>query len=95
MKYSLLGPSSIEGVYVEFAANSDLCLSLLRRCVDYGEKLLTLCLPSIASPPSSRVCTIQERAMRLRPEMTGVPVGNASSVQGLSSFQLTSFNGYY
>jgi hypothetical protein len=89
------GPSSIQGVYVAFAANKDLCLSFLRHCVDYGEKVFAF-VPSIASPTSSCVDDphmLRERTMKLRSEMTCVSVENAAGLQGLSSYQST--NGYH
>jgi hypothetical protein len=55
LQYSLSGLSYFQRVYVAFAGNSHLCLSLLRHCADYGEKVFSWCSPSIASPTSSRV----------------------------------------
>ncbi|KAF8486433.1 hypothetical protein DFH94DRAFT_184014 [Russula ochroleuca] len=94
LKYSQLGPSSIQRIYVAFAANKDVCLTLLQRCVDYGVKLIGL--PSVALPTSLRVMTSQdlwERTMRLRSEMIGVSMEKAVSVQGLSSYHVTPFDG--
>ncbi|KAF8486405.1 hypothetical protein DFH94DRAFT_850431 [Russula ochroleuca] len=54
LQYSLSGLSYFQRVYVAFAGNSHLCLSLLRHCADYGEKVFSWCSPSIASPTSSR-----------------------------------------
>jgi hypothetical protein len=81
---------------VAFAANSGLCLSFLRRCADYGESVIGLRVPSIASPTSS--CgdaphDLRERTMKLLSEMTGVSVDNVASVQGLSSYPSTPFDG--
>ena len=102
MKYlhSESGRSSIQGVYVAFAANSDLCLSFLKHCSDYGDKVLALSLPSIASLTSPRMDApykLRERTMRLRSVMTGVSAENTltSSVRGLSAYQSTSFDGYH
>jgi hypothetical protein len=81
------GPSSIQGVYVAFAANKDLCLSFLRHCFDYGEEILALCLPSIASPTSARMGApneLRERTMKL-----GVSTESAAGLRGLSSYQST------
>jgi hypothetical protein len=86
------GLSSIQGVYVAFAANKDLCLSFLRHCFDYGEEILALCLPSIASPTSARMGApneLRERTMKLRSEMTGVSTESAVGLPGLSSYQST------
>ena len=94
LKYSKSGPSSIQPVYVAFAANSDLCLSLLRSCADYGENVIGL--PSIVLPTSRRLMAshdLRERTVRLLSEMTDVSVENAVSLQGLSSYQLIAFDG--
>ncbi|KAF8461764.1 hypothetical protein DFH94DRAFT_71123 [Russula ochroleuca] len=96
LKYSQLGPSSIQRIYVTFAANKDVCLTLLQRCADYGVKLIGL--PSVALPTSLRVMTSQdlwERTMRLRFEMTEVSMEKAASVQGLSSYHVTPFDGHH
>ena len=88
LKYSKSTSSSIQPVYVAFAANSDLCLSLLQSCADYGEDVIGL--PSIALSTSRRVMIshdLQERTMRLLSETTDVSVENAVIVQGLSSYQ--------
>ena len=55
LQYSQSGQSYFERVYVAFAGNRDICLCLLRHCADYGEKVLSWCIPSIASPMSSQV----------------------------------------
>jgi hypothetical protein len=89
LKYLKSGSSSIQPAYVAFAANSDLCLSLLRSCADYGENVIGL--PSIVLPTSRRVIAshdLRERTTRLLSEITDVSVENAVSVQGLSSYQL-------
>ena len=82
-----------------FAANSDICFSFLRHCADYGEKVFTWCLPSIASPTSLRVMAsrdLRERTVRLRSEVLDLSLGNAASVQGLSSsYHLTLFDCYH
>ena len=54
LKYSQSGRSFIQPVYEAFAANSNMCLSFLWQCADYGEKVFAS-LPSIASCMSSRV----------------------------------------
>ena len=93
------GLHSIQGVYVAFAANRDVCHSFLRRCAEYGEKLLALSRRfTIASPTSARVGTpykLPERTMRLRSKMTGVSTEYYPNVQGLSAYHLTSFDGYH
>ena len=98
VKYSRLGRSSIQQVYVAFAANSDLCLSFLRRCANYGEKVIGSRIPSITPPSSSCVDAphdLRERTMKLLSEMTGVSVDNVASVQGLSSYPSTGFDSYH
>ena len=90
----------MQRVYVGFLANSDVCLSFLQQCADYGEKVFALCLPSIASPTSrshtySGVHDLRERTMRLRSEIASVPMENAAIVQGLSFFRSTFFDGYH
>jgi hypothetical protein len=100
LKYSQLGRSSIQRVYVAFEANSDLCHSFLQHCANYGETVLT-CLTSIASPTTSRLGASHDlrewalRNLRLQSEMTGISAGNAASAQleGLSSYQWTPFDG--
>jgi hypothetical protein len=91
LKYSQSGRSSIQRVYVAFAANSDLCLSFLRQCVDYGEKVVSWRLPSIASLHVVASNDLRERTMRLRSEMRNASGENATSVQGLSLHQPTRF----
>ena len=86
LKYSRSGRSFIQPVYEAFTANSDMYLSFLRQCADYGEKAF-VSLPSIASHTSSCVAgphDLRERTMRLRVEMSGISVENTASVQGLS-----------
>ena len=96
LKYTRSGPSSIQPIYVAFAANSDLCLSLLRRCAHYGKEVIDL--PPIAFPtPRDAMASndLLERTMRLQSEMTRVSAGNAVSVQGLSHCHLIAFDGYH
>ena len=72
-----------------FAANSELCLSFLWRCVDYKERVIGYRPPSIPLPPHSRVMAsydLREWYMRFQPEMTGISAENAGSVQGQSSY---------
>ena len=86
LKYSQLGQSYFQRVYVAFAGNSDICLSLLRHCADYGEKVFAWCFPSIASPTSSRVsapCDIRERIAVVPSEVRGC------SVEGLETIEDT------
>ena len=88
LKYSQLSLSPFQRVYVAFAGNSDLCLSFLRHCADYGEKVLAWFHPSIGSPTPSRMGAphdLRERITGLRSEVTGVSAENAASAQGLSS----------
>ena len=88
VKYSRSGLSSIRQIYVSFAANSDLCLSLLRRCADYGEKAIGWRLPSTNLPTLSCVDgphDLREQTMKLLAEMTEISVGNVAGIQGLSS----------
>src|SRR6266446_2792594 len=96
LKYLQPIQSSIQRVYVTFAANSDLCLSFIQRCIGYGEEVIGWRLPSIPLPMPLRVIAsheLWERALRLQSEMTGGSVEIAASVQGLSSYQSTSSNG--
>ena len=98
IKYSRSGLSSIRQIYVSFAANSDLCHSFLRRCADYGEKVIGRRLPSTDLPTLSCVNAphnLRERTMKFLAEMTGISVDNVPSIQGLSSYQLTPFDGYH
>ena len=86
----------MQPIYVAFAANSDLCLSLLQRCSHYGEEVIDL--SSIAFPtPRSAMAShdLLERIVRLQSEMTRVSAGNAVCVQGLSPWHLIDFNGYH
>jgi hypothetical protein len=88
LQYSQLGQSHFEQVYVAFAGNSDLCLSLLRHCADYGEKVFAWCFPSIASPTSSRVgvpCDIRERIAGLSSETTGCSAKGLETAEGMGS----------
>ena len=81
LQYSQLGRSSFQQVYVAFAGNRGLCLSLLQNCADYGEKVSTWCFPSIASPMSSHAGAaydIRERNTELWSEVTGI---SAKSIQ--------------
>ena len=82
--YSQLGRVSFQRVYVAFAGNSDICLSFLRHCADYGESVLALRLASIGLPTSSRVDAshdLRERSTGLRSEGTG------DSARGLETFE--------
>jgi hypothetical protein len=92
LRYSPWSRSSFQRVYVAFAANSDLCLSFLRRCADYGEKVSTWCLSFNASPIYSRVGgphDLQERTVRLLSEATGISTENVASIKGLFSYEST------
>lgn len=82
--------SFIQRVYVAFAANSDLCLSFLQRCVDYGEKVIGCRLPSVPLCTPFRVMASDdrwERTVRLQSEMTGISAENAASAQGSRKFK--------
>jgi hypothetical protein len=86
LQYSQLGRSSFQKVYVAFAGNSDICLSLLRNCANYGKMVFTWCFPSIASPTSSCVGAaydIRERITELRSEVTGVSVKSLETLEGM------------
>jgi hypothetical protein len=88
---------SIQRVYVAFEANSDLCLSFLRRCVDYEEKVIGCRFPSIPLPAPFRAMAsydLRDRTVRFQSEMTGISAENVASVQGQSSYWSTSFNGH-
>ena len=87
-----LSRSSFQRVYVAFAANSDMCLSFLRDCAHYGEKVFTWCLSLNASPISSRVGAchdLRERTARLLSEATGISTENIASIKGLSLYEST------
>ena len=84
-------------VYVAFAANSDLCRSFLRRCADYGEKMIGGRLPSTNWSTLSCVDTphdLRERTMKFLAKMTGISVNNVASIQG-PSFQSTPSDCYH
>ena len=92
LRYSPLSQSSFQRAYVTFAANSDLCLSFLRHCADYGEKMFTWCLSFNASPTSSRVGMphdLRERTARLLSEATGISTEIVASIEGLSLYEST------
>lgn len=92
LQYSQLGRSSFQQVYVAFAGNSGLCLSLLRNCTDYGANVLAWCFPSSASPTSPKTSSragaaydIRERITKLRPEVTGVSAKSIETFEGGSA----------
>lgn len=90
LRYSPLSRPSFQKAYVAFAANSDLCLSFLRRCADYGEMVFTWCHSSNASPISCRVAAphdLRERTARLLSEATGISTENVASVKGQSLYE--------
>ena len=92
LQYSPLGWTLFQQVYITSAANSDLCLSFLRNCADYGEKVFTWCLSFNALPISSPVGAphdLRERSARLLSEPTGISTENGASVEGLSSYEST------
>lgn len=90
LKYLPSCQPSIQRVYLSLRGNRDLCLSLLRRCADYGEKVIGCRLSStVLSEPFHVMAShdLRERTMRLLSETIEVSVENAASVQGLSSCQ--------
>ena len=89
LRYSPLSRFPFQQAYVAFEANSDVCLSFLRNCAEYGEKMFTWCLSFNASPISSRVGDLQEATARLLSEVTGISTENGASVEGLSSYEST------
>lgn len=95
MKYARSGRSSIQRVYEAIEASSDLCLSSLRRFVDYGEKVLASYVPSIAPPASSRGDAPHDlrEHMRFQLKMPGEFVEGSSSGRSLSSYRSVPFDG--
>ena len=92
LRYSPSSRPSFQRVYITFAANNDLCLSFLRHCANYGEKVVTWCRSFNASPISCRVGVphdLRERTARLLPETTGISTEDDFSVKGLSLFEST------
>jgi hypothetical protein len=92
LRYSPLSRPSFQRVYVGFAANSDLCLSFLRRCIDYGEKVFMSRHSFNAPYISSQVGLphdVRERTARVLSEATGISMANVASVKGLSSYEPT------
>ncbi len=90
LQHSPMSKSPFQRAYVAFAANSDLCLSFLQSCDDYGKKVITWCLSHIASPTSSDVGAphdLRERSTRLLSEATGISAENVPNARGLSSFE--------
>ena len=88
LRYSQSGWSSFQRVYVAFAGNSDICLSFLRRCADYGESVLAWRLDSIGSPTSSRMGAsgsydLRERTTELWSEVTGVSTNGLERLEGV------------
>jgi hypothetical protein len=74
---------------VALAPNSDLCLSFLRDCADYSEKVFSWCLTFDPSPASSQVGAPQdllEQTVRLLSEATDISTENIASVKGLFSY---------
>ncbi len=104
LKYLPLCRPSIQRVYIAFQGNRDLCYTFLQHCVDYGKKVIDCHPSSIILPTSLPVLAshdLRGRAMRLSSEMTDRSVGNAASVQGLSSYRsstsmvITNTTGHY
>ena len=79
LKYSQSGRSFIQPVYEAFAANSDMCLSFLRQCADYGEKVFALMRQVPAMRASEQLEAAWDREV-------GVPPGvRMDSKMGCSS----------
>ena len=92
LRYSPWSRPSFQRAYVAFARNNDLCLSFLRHCADYGEKVFTWCLSLNASSISSRVGAprdLRERVARILSEATGISTENVASIKGLFSYEST------
>ena len=91
VQYSRLSQSSLQRVYVAFAGNSDLCLSFLRHCADYGEKVSSWCLASTDLPACSPVGRedLRKQISELQSEESCASAENAAtgSTQGLSLYQ--------
>jgi hypothetical protein len=89
LQYSPLSRTPFQQAYIAFAANSDVCLSFLRDCAGYGEKVFNWCFSFNALPISSPVGAphdLQERSARLLSEPTGLSTENVVSVKGLFSY---------
>src|SRR6266576_470907 len=85
LKYLPSCQSSIQRVYLTLRGNRDLCLSFLRRCADYGEKVIGCRLSSTVLPTPFSVMVsydLRERTVRFQSEMTGISAENAASIQG-------------
>ena len=100
VKYSRMGRTPIQRVYVGFAANSDVCLSFLRSSAGYGEKVIGWRPPSIDLPTPLRPMAsndLRGRTTRLLAdsEKTRDTVDNVACVQGLSLHLSTPFEGYH
>jgi len=94
LRYSPLSLHSFQRVYVAFSANSDLCLSVLRNCAGYGEKVFTWCFSFNASPISSQVGApaphdLREGTARLLSETTAISTESVASVEGSRRFKTT------
>ena len=93
LQYSVSGLSYFQRVYVAFAGHSDLCLSFLQHCADYGEKVFAWCFPSTPSPTSSQVdiphvTGLPEQATGLRPELTGSSAKSSKTLEGMGNVGL-------
>lgn len=79
--------SSFQRVYVAYLGNSDLCLSFIRHCVDYGEKVFAWHLASVASTSShvGAAHGLRERITGLRSNAVGSSAEIVVSARGLSS----------
>ena len=86
-RYLPLGRSSFQRVYVAFAANSDLCLSVLQHCADYGEKVVAWHPASVGSPASSRMGALHDLRERSvgRSNVTGVSEKTLETLEGAGS----------
>jgi hypothetical protein len=86
-RYLPLGRSSFQRVYVAFAANSDLCLSVLQHRADYGEKVVAWHPASVGSPASSRMGALHDLRERSvgRSSVTGASEKTLETLEGAGS----------
>ena len=93
LQYSPSSWPSFQRAYVAFAANSDLCLSFLQHCADYGENVFTWYLSFNPSARSARVGLsheLRERTARLQSEATDISTGSVADIKGLSWYEPSS-----
>jgi hypothetical protein len=87
--FSLMSLGPVLQAKLGLTQNSELCLSFLRRCVDFGEIVAGLSGASITYPAFSRLRAsndLQERVMNLmaEPEVVDLSAENDGRSQGLS-----------